>query len=58
MIDGYKKLQNKLEQLFNDPYEHRVQTYFDWISWLESKIEGKLFAEIVREKAQKAERGL
>ena len=45
------ELKEELVQLFKDPQEARVLLFFDFISWLESKIENRPFAEIVREKA-------
>lgn len=43
-------LRKKLEQLALDPYEKHALNYFDFISWLDSKIENKSFASIVRRK--------
>ena len=42
--------------LSKDPYESRAFEHFDFISWLESKIEKRPFVEIVREKAKKLEK--
>ncbi|MCE2504749.1 MAG: hypothetical protein J4G05_11960 [Chlorobi bacterium] len=41
-----------MEKLEDDPYESRVFRFFDLRSWLQSKIEGRDFAEIVREKSR------
>ena len=50
-VFGDFKLQ--LQKLSGDPFEKRaVEYYFDFISWLESKIEKRDFADIVKEKAQ------
>ncbi len=46
-------LKKELEKIMRNPFEEKALEYFDFISWLESKIEGRPFAEIVREKAKK-----
>lgn len=38
----------------NDPFEKKAFRYFDFISWLDSKIENLPFAEIVRKKLLQA----
>ena len=45
-------LKKRLEQLSNDSYEKHALNYFDFISWLESKIEHRSFAAIVRRKSK------
>ena len=40
----------ELEKIFKDPFEQGGIQDFDFISWLESKIENKSFGEIVRRK--------
>jgi len=52
LIMAFKKLKSELKPLEKDKYERNAFEYFDYISWLESKIENKPFAEIVREKAK------
>jgi hypothetical protein len=47
---GFSELKAQLEELQHDPYERQTLSFFDIISWLESKIERKSFAEIVRKK--------
>ncbi|MGZ4060982.1 MAG: hypothetical protein ACXVPU_18270, partial [Bacteroidia bacterium] len=47
---GYISLKSRLEKLADDPYESQVLGFFDIISWLESKISGRSFAQIVKEK--------
>lgn len=44
-------LKETLVPISQDPYEKRAFIYFDIISWLESKIEGRSVQEIIREKA-------
>ena len=47
------KLRKKLISLSKNPFEKRVLEDFDFISWVESKIEKRPFAEIVRSKLKK-----
>jgi hypothetical protein len=51
--DAFVDLREKMLQLTKNPYEKRAFIYFDIISWLESKIEGRSNQEIIREKAVK-----
>lgn len=46
----FRKLKISLEALEKDPYEKHALEYFDYISWLESKISGRSFADVVRAK--------
>ncbi len=46
-------LKAKLEVISEQQYERRPMLYFDIISWLETKIEGKSFSEIVKSKIKK-----
>lgn len=48
---AFAELKGELEQLRSDPLEKNALEYFDYISWLESKIENRDFAAIVGEKA-------
>lgn len=50
-IQAFKKLKTQFTEIVKDPFERKALDYFDVISWLESKIEGRAFAEVVREKA-------
>ncbi|TAL60918.1 MAG: hypothetical protein EPN85_06140 [Bacteroidetes bacterium] len=52
LLQAFQKLKNKIAPLSKSPYEKNVFTYFDYISWLESKIENRPFAEVVRQKAK------
>ncbi|MBI4931602.1 MAG: hypothetical protein HY841_12605 [Bacteroidetes bacterium] len=52
MIDAFKQLYNQLLPLTKNSKEKHIFDYFDFISWLESKIENRPFAEVVREKAK------
>ncbi len=54
VIHVFIEIKEALEVLTHDPNEAMVLTeYFDYISWLESKIDKRPFEKIVREKAQK-----
>ncbi len=52
LIAAFKELQTELEEIMRDPFEAKVLDYFDFISWLESKIQKRPFADIVKEKVQ------
>lgn len=39
-----------LKQILEDPYEKVALEYFDFISWLDSKIENKRFDQVIKEK--------
>ena len=49
-----KKIYEKLKIYEDHPYEKRAFLYLDILSWLESKIENKPVAEIIREKNKKS----
>ncbi len=53
LLDNFRYLKTELEKLSSDSYERKPFEYFDFISWLESKIEKKTFAEVVKSKAGK-----
>ena len=51
-IKGFlRSLHSELKKFEDDPYEKRAFLYLDIISWLESKINNKPVAEIIKEKA-------
>ncbi len=50
--DEFKKLHKNLKQYENHPYEKRAFLYLDILSWLESNIEGRPVADIIKEKAK------
>ncbi len=50
LTPAFRLLREKLINISRDPLERRALEYFDFISWLESKIENRPFADIVREK--------
>lgn len=49
-LQALQKLKNNITLLSKDPYEKNPFEYFDYISWLESKIKNRPFSEIIREK--------
>ena len=51
LIDSFRILRSELAKLAKDPYEKIGLDYFDFISWLDCRIEKKEFAEVVRKKA-------
>ena len=51
LMHAFEELKKEIVKISKDPFERTALEYFDFISWLESKISGRSFAEIVREKA-------
>ncbi|MCC6690338.1 MAG: hypothetical protein IT235_02285 [Bacteroidia bacterium] len=49
-MQAFSELKAELEKSANDQLERRALAYFDFMSWIESKIERRPFAEIVRNK--------
>lgn len=49
---AFIKLHATLKSYENDPYERRAFLYLDLLSWLESKIENRPVAEVIRDKAK------
>ena len=47
----FKELKTDLLKITKNQFEAKIIEHFDFISWLESKIENKPFIEILREKA-------
>lgn len=45
-----EKLLHRLQEIVRDPVEFKTLDYFDLVSWLESEISGKPFAEVKRKK--------
>ena len=52
LINSFSLLRKELIKISKDPFEKKALDYFDFISWLESKIQNRPFAEIVRGKAE------
>ena len=54
ITEAFINLKEKLLALSEDSFEKRVYEQFDYISWLESKIENRNFANVIRKKSLKA----
>jgi len=50
---AFKQLHAKLKVYEDDPYERRAFLYLDVMSWLESKIENRPVADVIKDKAKK-----
>jgi tetratricopeptide (TPR) repeat protein len=46
----YVDFKDELTEVLKDPYEQTATKYFDFMSWLDSKIENKPFEEVVKSK--------
>lgn len=57
LIKSFIELKEKMEQIVSDPLEARALEYFDFISWLKSKIEKHPFADCVRQRAISSAKG-
>lgn len=51
LIESFKILKIELKNIAEDPTELKALESFDFIAWLDSKIENRSFADIVRERA-------
>jgi hypothetical protein len=49
-IEAFEELREDFKKLAEDPYEKKAFEYFDYISWLDSKIENIPFEEVVKRK--------
>ena len=47
----YIEFKNDIVEVLKDPYEKAANEYFDFLSWLDAKIENKTCEEIVRAKS-------
>jgi hypothetical protein len=48
--EAFIELRKEFVAIADDPYEKKAFEYFDYIAWLDSKIEKKSFEQIVQEK--------
>lgn len=48
---GFLSLKAEIEEVNKGDFSRKTLLYFDLMSWIDSKIEGRSFAEIVREKS-------
>ncbi|MFY0607404.1 MAG: hypothetical protein JXR10_11855 [Cyclobacteriaceae bacterium] len=53
LLDAFAQLREQLLKLAESKYDKRAFVYFDIISWLESKIENRSVAEVIKEKISK-----
>ena len=51
-IQAFQELKKELIKITKDPFEKQILEDFDFISWVESKIEKRPFVEILKEKAK------
>jgi len=47
---AFRELKVELEKVFRDPLERKVLNYFDFITWIESKVDKKEFRMLAKEK--------
>ena len=52
LVELLKGLREQLLAIQKDPFEGRPLEYFDLISWINSKIENRPFAEVLMEKSK------
>ena len=50
LMDEFRRLHGKLQKLETDPFERRPFLYLDILSWLESKLENRPVAAVIRGK--------
>jgi len=48
--DNLMKLKHKLEKIIQTRYERKILEYFDFIAWIDSKIQRKPFIDVMKEK--------
>ena len=56
LTKSFKALLIQMKALLKNPIEQKGFDYFDFISWIESKIKNKTFGEVVRGKVVKKAR--
>ncbi|WP_420386411.1 hypothetical protein [Roseivirga sp.] len=49
---GFRSLKAEIEKVNDGDFSRKTLLYFDLMSWIEAKIEGRSFAEMVREKTR------
>ena len=49
-MEAFIELRKELSELSDHPYEKKAFEYFDYISWLDSRIQKRPFEEIVKDK--------
>ena len=58
LVGAYHELKKDIETLTKDPHELEALRYFDFISWIESRIQDRPFAEVIKEKQKENRRKL
>ncbi len=53
LVAELRDLKEKLVKVSEDPFEKKALDYFNFIAWIDSKIEGRSFAEMVKRKVRK-----
>ncbi|MBI3502202.1 MAG: hypothetical protein HY063_10430 [Bacteroidetes bacterium] len=52
--EAWKELKTLTEKLLQNPFEAKILNYIDLPNWIESKIQNRPFAEVVKEKSKQA----
>ena len=50
LLNIFKKLSLELREISKDPFEKNAFLYFDFVSWVESKVQNRTLEEVIREK--------
>lgn len=53
-VQAFKELRKQLIGLSKNKFETQAFAYFDFVSWVDSKIEGRPFADVLRGKARQS----
>ncbi len=51
LMEAFRGLRKEFLTLMKDPYESNAFLSFDYVAWLDSKLENRPYAEVVKEKA-------
>ena len=54
LTKSLEELKESIIEISKDPHENRILDYFDFISWLDSKITRRPFLEVMEEKSKQA----
>lgn len=58
LVDYFKQMKKELEEISKIPFEQIILKDFDFIAWVESKIENRPFAEMVKRRASAGQKPL
>jgi len=50
LMEAFAELKDEVEKISEDPFEKKAIDHFDFISWLESKLQNRPFTEVIKEK--------